>query len=224
MVAPRLSGIFTHGLFAMFLLCPWCCSATGLETPNGINIEVQELMRIKALLNDPNGALLSWYKDDVDPCGWSLVTCSSENLVISLEGPSQNFSGTLSASIGNLTNLVTVLLQSNNISGTIPPEIGKLSSLKTLDLSNNHFCGGIPASFSHLESLQYLRLSNNSISGAFPVSALNHSQLVFLDLSYNNLSGPLPPRVFAKTYKQSTDMWGRSTERLFWYTANGKPH
>ncbi|XP_078159596.1 LRR receptor kinase SERL2-like isoform X2 [Carex rostrata] len=171
MVAPRFNG-----LFAMFLLCAWSISASGLLTSKGVNIEVQALMSIKALLKDPHGALKNWDKDAVDPCSWTMVTCSSENLVISLEAPSQNLSGPLSPSIGNLTNLVTVLLQSNNMSGTIPPDIGKLSSLKTLDLSNNHFYGDIPASFGHLQSLQYL------------------------DLSYNNLSGPLPPGVLARTY------------------------
>lgn len=45
---------------------------------------VQVLLSIKAMLNDPNGALLSWDELSVDPCSWSLVTCSSENCVISL--------------------------------------------------------------------------------------------------------------------------------------------
>ncbi|KAJ3699275.1 hypothetical protein LUZ61_002980 [Rhynchospora tenuis] len=200
MVAPWLSAIITHGLLAMFLLFASSFSASGLLTSKGVNIEVQALMSIKSLLKDPHGALKNWDKDAVDPCSWTMVTCSSENLVISLEAPSQNLSGPLSPSIGNLTNLVTVLLQSNNISGNIPPEIGKLSSLKTLDLSNNHFYGQIPASFGHLQNLQYLKLSNNGISGAFPGSAENLSQLVFVDLSYNNLSGPLPPWFLARTY------------------------
>ncbi|KAJ1698788.1 hypothetical protein LUZ63_007300 [Rhynchospora breviuscula] len=200
MVAPWLSAIIMHVLLAMFLLCASSFSASGILTSKGVNIEVQALMSIKSLLRDPHGALKNWDKDAVDPCSWTMVTCSSENLVISLVAPSQNLSGPLSPSIGNLTNLVTVLLQSNNISGNIPPEIGKLSSLKTLDLSNNHFYGQIPASFGHLQNLQYLKLSNNDISGAFPVSAEYLSQLVFLDLSYNNLSGPLPPWILARTY------------------------
>ncbi|KAF3331466.1 hypothetical protein FCM35_KLT02872 [Carex littledalei] len=180
MVTPRLSSIITHGLFAMFLLCAWSFSASGLLTSEVFEMEVQALMSIKALLKDPHGALKNWDKDAVDPCTWTMGTYSSENLVISLEAPSQNLSRPLSPSIGNLTNLVTVCLPSNNMSGTIPPEIGNLSSLKTLDLSNNHFYGDIPASLGYLQSLVYLKLSNNSISGAFPVSALNLSQLIFL--------------------------------------------
>ncbi|KAF8737584.1 hypothetical protein HU200_014133 [Digitaria exilis] len=149
-------------------------------------------MTIKNYLKDPRGVLKNWDQDSVDPCSWTMVTCSPENLVIGLEAPSQNLSGILSPSIGNLTNLETVLLQNNNINGLIPADIGKLTKLKTLDLSSNHFSGEIPSSVGHLESLRYLRLNNNTLSGAFPSSSANLSHLIFLDLSYNNLSGPIP--------------------------------
>jgi hypothetical protein len=39
MVVPRLSGVITHGLFAMFVLCAWSFSASGLLTSKGVNIE-----------------------------------------------------------------------------------------------------------------------------------------------------------------------------------------
>ncbi|CAL4885138.1 unnamed protein product [Urochloa decumbens] len=169
-----------------------CRPASGLLSPKGVNYEVQALMMIKNYLKDPHGVLKNWDQDSVDPCSWTMVTCSPENLVTGLEAPSQNLSGILSPSIGNLTNLETVLLQNNNINGLIPAEIGKLTKLKTLDLSSNHFSGEIPSSVGHLESLQYLRLNNNTLSGAFPSSSANLSHLIFLDMSYNNLSGPIP--------------------------------
>ncbi|KAH9772118.1 protein NSP-INTERACTING KINASE 1 [Citrus sinensis] len=157
---------------------------------------LQALMGIKDSLHDPHDVLNNWDENSVDPCSWALVTCS-DGLVTGLGAPSQNLSGTLSSSIGNLTNLQLVLLQNNNISGHIPTEIGKLSKLLTLDLSNNFFTGPIPSTVSHLETLQYLRLNNNSLTGAIPPSLSNMSQLAFLfvnlfnrDLSYNNLSGP----------------------------------
>ncbi|KAF8365156.1 hypothetical protein HHK36_032844 [Tetracentron sinense] len=174
-------------------------SASGLLSPKGVNFEVQALMGIKASLEDPHGVLDNWDGNAVDPCSWTLVTCSSENLVTGLGTPSQNLYGTLSPSIGNLTNLQLVLLQNNNISGPIPPELGRLSKLHTLDLSNNFFTGEIPTSLGHLKSLQYLRINNNSLSGAFPLSLANMTQLAFLDLSYNNLTGPIP-KFLAKTF------------------------
>ncbi|KAM3243443.1 hypothetical protein ACQJBY_055400 [Aegilops geniculata] len=166
--------------------------ANGLLSPKGVNYEVQALMTIKNYLKDPHGVLKNWDQDSVDPCSWTMVTCSQENLVTGLEAPSQNLSGLLSPSIGNLTNLEIVLLQNNNINGRIPAEIGRLTKLRTLDLSSNCFSGEIPGSVSRLRDLQYLRLNNNTLSGAFPSSSANLSHLVFLDLSYNNLSGPVP--------------------------------
>ncbi|XP_042502848.1 protein NSP-INTERACTING KINASE 1-like [Macadamia integrifolia] len=173
--------------------------ASCLLSPKGVNFEVQALMDIKASLEDPHGVLDDWDGDSVDPCSWTMVTCSPESLVIALGTPSQNLSGTLSSSIGNLTNLQKVLLQNNNISGPIPAELGRLSQLQTLDLSNNIFSGEIPSSLSRLKKLQYLRLNNNSLSGPLPMSLANMSQLAFLDLSYNNLSGPVP-EFLARTF------------------------
>ncbi|XP_009121529.1 protein NSP-INTERACTING KINASE 1 [Brassica rapa] len=175
------------------------CSVSGLLSSKGVNFEVQALMDIKASLHDPHGVLDNWDRDAVDPCSWTMVTCSSENFVIGLGTPSQNLSGTLSPSITNLTNLRIVLLQNNNITGKIPYEIGRLTRLETLDLSDNFFRGEIPFSLGNLPSLQYLRLNNNSLSGVIPLSLSNMTQLALLDLSYNNLSSPVP-RFAAKTF------------------------
>ncbi|KAK3212184.1 hypothetical protein Dsin_016890 [Dipteronia sinensis] len=177
----------------------FCTCAHGLLSPKGVNYEVQALMGIKYSLRDPHGVLDNWDGDAVDPCSWTMVTCSPESLVIGLGTPSQNLSGTLSPSIGNLTNLQIVLLQNNNITGPIPSEIGRLSKLQTLDLSNNLFTGEIPSSLGRLRSLKYMRLNNNSLSRAIPMPLANMTQLAFLDLSFNNLSGPVP-RFPAKTY------------------------
>ncbi|XP_028761862.1 protein NSP-INTERACTING KINASE 1-like [Neltuma alba] len=179
------------GFFCLSLFSLWS-SVSGLLSPKGVNFEVQALMGIKAALVDPHAALYNWDRDAVDPCSWAMVTCSPDHFVIALGIPSQNISGTLSPSIGNLTNLRTVLLQDNNISGTIPSEFGRLQKLETLDLSDNSFSGQLPDSFSQMNSLHYLRLNNNSLSGEIPSSLANMTQLAFLDISYNNLSGPVP--------------------------------
>ncbi|XP_020255330.1 protein NSP-INTERACTING KINASE 1-like [Asparagus officinalis] len=186
-------------LHLLVLLCS-LASSDALLSPKGVNFEVQALMGIKASLKDPHGVLENWDHDSVDPCSWAMITCSSENFVTELATPSQNLSGTLSPSIGNLTNLENVLLQNNMISGPIPHEIGKLTNLKTLDLSSNFLSGEIPSSIGNLKNLEYLRLNNNSLSGAFPFSLADIKPLAFLDLSYNNLSGPVP-RFPARTFK-----------------------
>ncbi|XVF43357.1 hypothetical protein PTKIN_Ptkin02bG0033800 [Pterospermum kingtungense] len=193
-------GTFTETfvLSCVSLLCLWT-SANGLLSPKGVNSEVVALIGIKNFLVDPHGVIGNWDGDEVDPCSWSLITCSPDGLVIGLEAQSHNLSGTLSPTIGNLTNLQFVLLQDNNISGHIPSELGKLPKLRTLDLSNNNFSGQIPDTLSHLKGLQYLKLNNNSLSGAIPPSLANMTQITFLDLSFNNLGGPVPG-LLAKTF------------------------
>ncbi|KAJ6318203.1 hypothetical protein OIU76_013694 [Salix suchowensis] len=178
-------------------ICLWT-TAYGELTAAGVNYEVEALMGIKNSLVDPHN-VLNWDEHAVDPCSWAMVTCSTDNFVTSLGAPSQRLSGTLSPSIGNLTNLQSLLLQDNDISGHIPSELGRLSKLKTIDLSSNNFSGQIPGALSNLNSLQYLRLNNNSLDGAIPASFANMTQLNFLDLSYNDLSAPVPP-VHAKTF------------------------
>ncbi|XP_002514536.3 protein NSP-INTERACTING KINASE 1 [Ricinus communis] len=180
------------------LLCFFITNAYGLLSPKGVNLEVVALMSIKNSLHDPHN-VLNWDETAVDPCSWTMITCSPDGLVTGLGAPSQSLSGTLSPSIGNLSNLQLVLLQNNNFSGQIPSEIGKLSKLKTLDLSNNFFNSQIPTTFSTLKNLQYLRLNNNSLSGVIPPSLANMSQLTFVDLSFNNLTAPLPA-FHAKTF------------------------
>ncbi|XP_047313674.1 protein NSP-INTERACTING KINASE 1-like [Impatiens glandulifera] len=185
-------------MLSVYLFSFWACSYA-LLTPGGINYEVNALIEIKSSLVDPHHVLDNWDADSVDPCSWTMVTCSADKLVIGLGTPSQNLSGTLSSSIGNLTNLVTVLLQNNNISGEIPIQLGMLPKIHTLDLSDNSFSGEIPSSLAHMKNLQYLRLNNNSLSGEIPASLASMIQLSFLDLSYNNLSGPVP-NILAKTF------------------------
>ncbi|KAF9624767.1 hypothetical protein IFM89_013848 [Coptis chinensis] len=194
MEAMRVKDVICSLVFFWF----WT-SIEGLLSPKGVNFEVQALMGVKASLKDPHGVLDNWDGDSVDPCSWTMITCSSESLVIGLGSPSQSLSGTLSPSIGSLTCLQIVLLQNNNISGAIPLEIGNLSKLQTLDLSDNKFTGIVPSTLGNLKSLQYLRLNNNSLSGPFPLSLANMSQITLLDLSYNNLSGPVP-KFPAKTF------------------------
>lgn len=179
---------FLVSFVSFLLLCFSTCSLSSQPR----NPEVEALINIKNELHDPRGVLNNWDEFSVDPCSWTMITCSSDNLVTILGVPSQSLSGTLSASISNLTNLHQVLLQNNNISGNIPRELCSLPKLQTLDLSNNRFSGEIPGSVNQLTSLLYLRLNNNSLSGPFPASLSQIPHLSFLDLSYNNLRGPVP--------------------------------
>ncbi|KAI5659751.1 hypothetical protein M9H77_28544 [Catharanthus roseus] len=176
------------------------CASDSLLSPKGVNFEVAALMSMKSKMRDEYGVLGGWDINSVDPCTWSMVGCSPEGFVTSLEMASMGLSGTLSPSIGNLTRLRLMLLQNNQLSGFIPAEIGKLSELQTLDLSGNQFAGEIPSSLGLLKHLSYLRLSKNKLSGRIPGPVANLTGISFLDLSFNNLSGPTP-KILAKDYR-----------------------
>ncbi|THU47237.1 hypothetical protein C4D60_Mb09t13390 [Musa balbisiana] len=72
-----------YGLLVLVFLLTWSPAAAVLS-PKGVNYEVQALMGVKASLKDPHSVLENWDQDSVDPCSWTMVTCSPENLVIGL--------------------------------------------------------------------------------------------------------------------------------------------
>ena len=79
----------------------------------------------------------------------------------------------LSSSIGQLTNLEGLDLNTNNLSGQLPKEIGNLTKLTWLNLSYNSFNGTIPASYSALRNLENFDLRGNKLSGTLPSSLAN---------------------------------------------------
>ncbi|KAF9671029.1 hypothetical protein SADUNF_Sadunf12G0004300 [Salix dunnii] len=96
------------------------------------------------------------------------------------------------ALLGNLTNLMSLVLSNNNLNGQIPSSLGNLVQLSSLDLSDNNFSGQIPSSLGNLVQLFSLDLSNNNLSGQIPSSLGNLTQLTVLVLSNNNLIGHIP--------------------------------
>ncbi|XP_048337080.2 putative receptor like protein 25 [Ziziphus jujuba] len=59
-------------------------------------------------------------------------------------------------------------LSSNNFSGHIPSSLGNLIELESLDLSNNELSGKIPQQLTSLTFLGYLNFSQNQLVGPIP--------------------------------------------------------
>ena len=95
---------------------------------------------------------------------WYGVAVNTEGRVDSLILEENDLSGTLPASLGNLTDLQMLDLSDNVLSGNIPSEVGDLTSLLTLDLSNNMLSGEIPFAVLSLPNLQTLDLSGNQFA------------------------------------------------------------
>ncbi|KAL6658426.1 hypothetical protein ACP70R_004012 [Stipagrostis hirtigluma subsp. patula] len=144
----------------------------------------------KAISLDPQQALISW-NDSTHFCHWEGVHCRVRNpgRVSSLNLRNRGLVGNISPSLGNLTYLKHLFLETNMFSGQIPPSLGQLRQLHTLVLANNTLQGIIP-SFANCSDLKMLVLYNNNLAGQTPIDWPHH--LEHLELSRNNLTGTIP--------------------------------
>ncbi|KAJ1256515.1 hypothetical protein BS78_K013000 [Paspalum vaginatum] len=93
------------------------------------------------------------------------------------------------------TSLQKVILTANNLTGTIPASLANITMLKNLTCMNNNIEGNIPDEFARLQGLQQLHFGKNKLSGRFPQLVLNLSNLVVFSVASNDLSGDVPPNL-----------------------------
>jgi hypothetical protein len=107
-----------------------------------------------------------------------------------------NLDGSLTDIIGYLpTGLLSLYLESNNFTGTIPASIADLASLWTLDVTNNqNLTGDLGTIIGYLpDKLTTLYLGSNAFTGTIPASISDLSNLIRLDVSQNTgLDGLIP--------------------------------
>jgi Leucine-rich repeat (LRR) protein len=116
----------------------------------------------------------------------------SLNLIFFRTLGSLGLDGQIPESIGDLSNLIRLDLNSNNLTGEMPISIELLSRLEYLSLENNSMSGSISSSLGYLSSLRYINLNGNQLSGEIP-SSLGYLYLLYeLDLKHNQLSGSIP--------------------------------
>lgn len=92
--------------------------------------------------------------------------------------------------IGGMTGLLMLDLSNNQITGSIPASVSQLSNLKVLDLSFNRLSGSIPNEISFIYPLLSLCLASNPLTGTLPTSGFAIIQK--LDVSNTYLTGNLP--------------------------------
>jgi hypothetical protein len=104
------------------------------------------------------------------------------------------FSGSLPSNFmasGDL-HMSNMVLSHNNFEGSLPESIGNLKNLVALMLSDNKFSGALP-DFSHLVELRHLDLQNNQFSGSLGSWFGELKNVAWVELDGNQFSGPLPP-------------------------------
>jgi Leucine-rich repeat (LRR) protein len=155
------------------------------------------------LYNSTNGA--SWSNKTnwlvaADECTWYGISCDAGHTTVQVINlPNNNLSGTLPASLGNLTSLQQLYLRNSQLTGSIPTQLGSLTGLHAIDLFNNQLSGSIPAQLGSLTSLQTLVLSSNQLSGSIPAQLGSLTSLQTLELSSNQLSGSIPAQLGSLT-------------------------
>mmetsp|Transcript_4594 Transcript_4594/g.7950 ORF Transcript_4594/g.7950 Transcript_4594/m.7950 type:complete len:1277 (+) Transcript_4594:628-4458(+) len=107
-----------------------------------------------------------------------------------------NLSGELPADAiasAQSSKLKFLSLHSNNITGPIPTSIGQLKNVTTLDVSINHLMGDIPTEIGDLVDLDILFLGRNSFNEApLPAWIQNMTQLTELSLKSSSLIREIP--------------------------------
>ncbi|MFC1820860.1 leucine-rich repeat domain-containing protein, partial [Thermodesulfobacteriota bacterium] len=128
-------------------------------------------------------------------CTWFGVACDGSNNITDINLGYNNITGTIPASIGDLTELQSLTISGNQLTGTIPPELGNLSNLTALWLDSNQLTGTIPPELGNLANLTVLWLDSNQLTGTIPPELGNLSSLAVLELDSNQLTGTIPPEL-----------------------------
>ncbi|KAF7013587.1 hypothetical protein CFC21_027656 [Triticum aestivum] len=116
-------------------------------------------------------------------------------------------SGTIPASLGNVSSLRSLLLAQNNLAESIPETLGQIPNLTMLDLSYNRFSGYVPATLYNMSSLALFRLDSNYFIGQIP-SKIGHSlpNLQTLVMGGNGFRGPIPDSLTNMSKLQVLDL------------------
>ena len=163
-----------------------------LSEPNCLESDSLVLVALYNTTNGPN-----WYNSwnlSQPVYTWHGITTSG-CYVTRIDLPSNNLSGAIPTTIGNLQNLSHLNLNTNNLWGEIPAEIGNLQNLKRLALYENGLSGEIPSEIGNLQNLNDLVLDTNGLTGSIPAEIGNLQNLINLYLYDNKLSGVIPTTI-----------------------------
>ncbi|KAG6640234.1 hypothetical protein CIPAW_10G158600 [Carya illinoinensis] len=109
-----------------------------------------------------------------------------------LDLSNNSFSGMIPECLVGMSSTLGVLnLGRNNLHGMVPDTFPDNCGLQTLDLNGNQLVGQVPESLEHCTRLEVFNIGNNHIEDIFPCHLKNASILRVLVLRSNNFSGHL---------------------------------
>lgn len=188
----------TGGKTRLFLLS--ICSLLVLAHA-GLVLDHSDLDALKTIRKDM-GFDIQLHLAPTEPCNLPGVICerrlTSNNTYVlritRLVFKSQQLKGSLSPSVGRLSELKELSLSNNKLVDQLPSQIVDCTKLEILNLRNNRFSGKIPSELSSLVRLRVLDVGSNKFTG--DLSFLKYfPNLEKLSLSDNLFTGKIPASV-----------------------------
>ena len=180
-----------------------CDSGTAVPNPTANPQLVADCKTLLGLQSALAGtASLNW-SADLDMDSWDGVTLGGTpervtRLILSREG----LTGSIPSSLGRLTGLRDLHLNSNQLTGPLPPELGNLTELRELRSYSNQLTGSIPVELGDLAELREFWSSSNQLTGSIPAELGSLTTLTYLVLDDNALTGPIPAELGGATALQ----------------------
>jgi Leucine-rich repeat (LRR) protein len=117
-----------------------CAPTISDPTRTEAGVPVEECQALVDLYNATDGenwTVKNGWLDNFDPCTWSGVVCNADKNVTALRLSMRGLTGSIPASIGNLTQLDELLLNGNRLSHNLPASLVSLKNLVKADLGYN---------------------------------------------------------------------------------------
>ncbi|KAJ7961464.1 Receptor-like protein kinase [Quillaja saponaria] len=164
-----------------------------LSSSSSANNEMHALLSwLQSSSTGHPSALSNWNPSDPNPCNWSYIKCSSENVVTEINVQSIELALSFPSNIDSLPFLQKLVISGANLTGVISPHIGNCIALTVIDISSNSLVGSIPSSIGKLQHLQDFIINSNQLTGQIPAELGNCINLKNLLIFDNYLSGNLP--------------------------------
>ena len=180
-------------ILTLLVIAALCCSKTNSHA----QVNKQDSLAVVDFYNSTDGPHWKlhggWLTKRPLGTWYGILVANGRVTYISIH--TNNLTGTLPSSIGNLSKLTTLYLGYNKLTGNLPSSLGNLVDLDYFSLDNNNFTGSIPSSLGNLVKVTYLGLSHNALTEQIPPTLGNLVKLYGIDLSYNNLTGSIPPEL-----------------------------